>query len=210
MNPLPRYFLAVFFLAISYFFGMTNAQQFNLIGSLVMLKRAGMEKMIEAIGDYRPFNTSDSWKGSLAGGGAGAALGALLGGGGALVSDLLSDEEEKRSETAGSVLKGIGGGALTGGAIGAGLPLLPPALLPHLSRLAGEWEKREWEKEHGDKGFFQKLLNSPQLGDAHLVEPGLNLTAPQVSIRDLANSLLDEDAVSSGLDKAKETARRFQ
>jgi len=174
----------------------------------MLLKQAGMEKIIESLGDYRPFNTGDSWKGSLVGGLGGAGLGALLGGGGALVSDLITDEEEKKRDTALNMLKGTLGGAAIGGGIGAVSPQIPPALLPHLSRFLGESKKVRWDKDHGDKGILGKMKHMDELAEAKFTEPGMNNLMPELSFRDIKNLIGGADNNEAFYDKIHEVGRR--
>lgn len=87
-----------------------------------MQKRADMQKLIQTIGDYKPWNVDDANKATPYTAGLGGLAGAAIGGGSAALERLFGKKEDEEDEP--SIL----GRAVKGGLIGAGLGAVAPGI----------------------------------------------------------------------------------
>jgi len=102
---------------------MTNSHAFNLVEQLVC-KKASMDKIIDSIQDYRPFNAEDAIQSMPYSGLIGSGIGALLGGASGVAHNMTKGEDEEEADMSKRLLTG----ALTGGGLGVGASLLGPSI----------------------------------------------------------------------------------
>jgi hypothetical protein len=196
--------LAVLFLSINYFKNSTifipNMNYSKLFdkAQAVMSKKADMDKVIQDIKAYRPFNISEAagatGKSTLTGMG----LGAALGGGANAVRGLLTKDkdEEGRKNKKPSILGGALGGAALGALGGAVLPHAAVGMSPYIANHAGDKAKQDTMGRYANKSDFMKRWLGE--GEAELngfaTRTAVNEQLPNMTIADIIQQIRDARA----------------
>lgn len=175
---------------------MNHTRQFEVSES-VLNKRADMQKVINAIEEYRPWNARDARSAMPYTAAAGAGAGAILGGGSAMVQRLFGKDEEDEEDKP-SVWKRALAGAGFGALAGAQSPLGLAATRPHIANaLEDHVAKSERARMDEDPGFFENLMPGGMKDwkadtSGSLTGKGFDMAAPSLTMQELVSALREK------------------